>query len=104
MPQVFTFPLPLDFRKSVHDLVRNRVFPEKGNIGHSQTRIGLMWGAERLLGRRPVMRALNVQESTGTGQRRVTIMLSWISREFLRAGGQHRGYPMGNLLKDYAYP
>ena len=45
MPQVFTFPLPLDFRKSVHNFVRNRVFPEKGTIGHSQTRIGLMCGA-----------------------------------------------------------
>ena len=48
--------------------------------------------------------ALNGQESTGTGQRRVTIMLSWISREFLRAGGRHRGYPMCSLLTDYAYP
>ena len=47
------------------------------------------------------MRALNGKESTGTGQRRGTIMLSWISREFLRAGGRHRGYPMGSLLTDY---
>ena len=50
MPQAFTFLLPLDFWKLVHNLVRNRVFPEKGTSGHSRTRIGLMCGASKRSG------------------------------------------------------
>ena len=41
MPQPFTNLLPLDFWKSVHNLVRNRVFP-KTYYWPSQPRIGLM--------------------------------------------------------------
>ena len=46
-----------------------------------------------------------VRRAQGKGGHRVAIMLSWISREFLRAGGRHRGYPMLTcLLTDYVYP
>ena len=55
MSQEFTFLQPLDFWKSVDNLVRNRVFPEKGTTGHSQTRIGLMCAAG---GRRPPLNQL----------------------------------------------
>ena len=46
-----------------------------------------------------------VRRAPGKGRRRVTTMLSWISREFFffKCDGQHRGYPTGSLLTGYAY-
>ena len=45
-----------------------------------------------------------VRRAPGKRGRRVTIMLTWITHEFLGAGGRHRGYPMGSLLTYYADP
>ena len=45
MPQAFNSLLPIEFWKSVHNLLRNRVFPEKCTFGHSQPHVGLMCGA-----------------------------------------------------------
>ena len=62
-------------------------------------------------GRQEVIGTATSQEGTEwsgerreKGKRRVTIMLSWISREFFfEFGGRHRGYPMGSLLTGCAY-